>query len=44
MIRRGDFKYNYYKNDTPELYDLREDPKEMRNLALEPNLLPKWKR
>lgn len=33
MIRRGDFKYNYYKSDTPELYDLRQDPKEMRNLA-----------
>jgi choline-sulfatase len=36
MIRRGDYKYNYYVNDTPELYDLRKDPKEMRNLALEP--------
>jgi choline-sulfatase len=33
MIRRGDFKYNYYKSDTPELYDLKRDPKEMRNLA-----------
>jgi choline-sulfatase len=33
MIRRGDFKYNYYKSDTPELYDLRRDPHEMRNLA-----------
>jgi choline-sulfatase len=33
MIRRGDFKYNYYKSDTPELYDLRRDPSEMRNLA-----------
>jgi choline-sulfatase len=36
MIRRGDFKYNYYVNDMAELYNLREDPKEMRNLALEP--------
>lgn len=36
MIRRGDFKYNYYVNDIAELYNLREDPKEMRNLALEP--------
>ena len=26
MIRRGDFKYNYYKSDTAELYDLRKDP------------------
>jgi choline-sulfatase len=33
MIRRGDFKYNYYKSDTPELYDLRRDPSEMHNLA-----------
>ncbi|MBI3696076.1 MAG: sulfatase-like hydrolase/transferase, partial [Acidobacteria bacterium] len=33
MIRRGDFKYSYYVNDTPELYNLREDPKEMKNLA-----------
>jgi choline-sulfatase len=36
MIRRGDFKYNYYKSDTPELYDLRQDPSEMRNLAGSP--------
>jgi choline-sulfatase len=35
MIRRGDYKYNYYVNDMAELYNLREDPKEMRNLALE---------
>jgi choline-sulfatase len=33
MIRQGDFKYSYYKDDTPELYNLREDPKEMHNLA-----------
>jgi choline-sulfatase len=33
MIRRGDFKYCWYKSDTPELYDLRKDPQEMRNLA-----------
>jgi choline-sulfatase len=36
MIRRGDYKYNYYVNDMAELYNLQEDPKEMRNLALEP--------
>jgi len=36
MIRRGDFKYNYYVNDMAEMYNLRQDPKEMRNLALEP--------
>ncbi|MBI3470960.1 MAG: sulfatase-like hydrolase/transferase, partial [Candidatus Solibacter usitatus] len=33
MIRRGDFKYNHYTSDTPELYNLREDPGETRNLA-----------
>ena len=36
MIRQGDFKYSYYKSDTPELYNLRDDPKEMKNLALLP--------
>ena len=41
MIRRGDFKYNYYVNDMAELYNLREDPKEMRNLALEAASAPK---
>ena len=36
MIRRGDFKYSYYVNDTDELYNLRHDPREMRNLAAMP--------
>lgn len=36
MIRRGDFKYTLRLNDTPELYDLRSDPDEMNNLALQP--------
>ena len=36
MIRRGDWKYCHYVSDMPELYNLREDPREMRNLALEP--------
>jgi len=36
MIRQGDFKFNYYVNDIPELYNLRTDPKEMRNLAALP--------
>ena len=34
MIRRGDYKYNHYMNDMPELYNLREDPSETKNLAL----------
>lgn len=33
MIRRGDYKFNYYVNDSAELYDLKADPKEMHNLA-----------
>jgi choline-sulfatase len=36
MIRRGDWKYNYYTHDIAELYNLREDPEEMRNLAALP--------
>ena len=36
MLRHGDYKYTYWTNDMPELYDLREDPQEMRNLALQP--------
>jgi choline-sulfatase len=34
MVRQGDFKYIHYVNDIDELYNLRQDPKEMRNLAL----------
>jgi choline-sulfatase len=41
MIRRGDFKYNFYKSDTPELYNLKQDPKEMQNLATNPEHKPK---
>ena len=33
LIRRGDYKYSHYDDDTPELYNLRDDPKEMHNLA-----------
>ena len=36
MIRNGDFKYCYYVDDMPELYNLSADPVEMRNLALRP--------
>ena len=36
MIRHGDYKYCYYVDDMPELYNLRTDPNEMKNLALLP--------
>ncbi len=36
MIRHGDYKYCYYVGDMAELYDLRNDPQEMKNLALLP--------
>lgn len=36
MIRRGDWKYNYFTHDIAELFNLREDPQEMRNLAALP--------
>ena len=33
MIREGDWKYCHYINDTPELYNLKDDPDELKNLA-----------
>ena len=36
MMRSGDYKYSFWVNDMPELYNMRDDPKEMRNLAILP--------
>ncbi|MBV9083107.1 MAG: sulfatase-like hydrolase/transferase, partial [Acidobacteriaceae bacterium] len=36
MIRDAEFKYTFWTHDMPELYDMRADPKEMRNLAVHP--------
>ncbi len=33
LVRQDEWKYAHYMGDTPELYNLREDPLEMRNLA-----------
>lgn len=37
MIRTGDYKYMAYINDSPDqMFNLREDPQEMNNLATQP--------
>jgi choline-sulfatase len=36
MIRRGKFKFNYYVNYEPELFDLEADPEELNNLSSSP--------
>src|SRR5262249_17938743 len=33
MIRAGQWKYTIWAHDIPELYDLKSDPDELRNLA-----------
>ena len=37
MIRQGRYKYCYYVDDLDELFDLRDDPAEMKNLAALPD-------
>jgi choline-sulfatase len=41
MIRRGDWKYNYYTHDMAELFNLKDDPDEMHNLAAQPQFKAK---
>ena len=36
MVRKGDWKYIACEGDPPQLYDLREDPDELANLAGKP--------
>jgi choline-sulfatase len=36
MIRQGDYKLIYYVNDEPQMFNLKEDPDELRDLAHDP--------
>ncbi|MFP3897230.1 MAG: sulfatase-like hydrolase/transferase [Anaerolineales bacterium] len=37
MVRRGDWKLNYYHGQPPQLFNLREDPKELHDRADDPD-------
>ena len=37
MLRKGDWKLNYYVGFEPELFNLRQDPEEMTDLASDPD-------
>jgi len=37
MIRRGDWKYIHYEGFEPELFNLKDDPEELENLAADPS-------
>jgi choline-sulfatase len=37
MLVKGDYKYIYYVNDRPSLFNLREDPQELCDLATDSN-------
>ena len=37
MLRQGHFKYHYYVDYEPELFDLESDPLELNNLASQPS-------
>ncbi|MEX4003664.1 choline-sulfatase [Paraburkholderia sp. EG285A] len=43
MIRRDRFKYVYSPSDAEHLFDLQEDPRELRNLATDPALTQRCK-
>jgi choline-sulfatase len=43
MIRDGQWKYTYWVDDVPELYDLSSDTKELRNVAGRPECAAKVK-
>ena len=36
MVRKGRYKYNYYVDYPPELFDLQDDPEEERDLSDDP--------
>ena len=40
MIKRGDWKYNYYVGHEPQLFDLRVDPGEFHDLAADQRCAP----
>lgn len=44
MIREGEWKFTYWLNDIPELYNLKSDPEELHNLAAEPEYRPRVER
>jgi len=37
MLRMGDYKYVYYVGHEPEVFDIKSDPNETRNLARDPS-------
>lgn len=44
MLREGKWKFTYWLNDIPELYNLQSDPEELHNLADDPEHRPRVER